>query len=66
MQKEIGILVEMAQNAVERNARVAQNQEEYQKQYDDIISRYDAMKIEYEQLWVHSGTERSEEPAHRI
>ena len=50
MQKEIGILVEMAQNAVERNARVAQNQEEYQKQYDDIISRYDAMKIEYEQL----------------
>ena len=50
MQKEIGILVEMAQNAVEQNARVAQNQEEYQKQYDDIIGRYDAMKIEYEQL----------------
>ena len=50
MQKEISLLVEMAQNAVERNARVAQNQEEYQKQYDDIISRYDAMKIEYEQL----------------
>jgi len=43
-------MVEMAQNAVEQNARVAQNQEEYQKQYDDIISRYDAMKIEYEQL----------------
>lgn len=50
MQKEISLLVEMAQNAVERNARVAQNQEEYQKQYDEIISRYDAMKIEYEQL----------------
>lgn len=50
MQKEIGILVEMAQNAVERNARVAQDQEKYQKQYDELINRYDAMKEEYRQL----------------
>ena len=49
-QKEIGILVEMAQNAVERNARVAQDQEKYQKQYDELINRYDAMKEEYRQL----------------
>lgn len=50
MQKEICILVEMAQNAVERNARVAQDQEKYQKQYDELINRYDAMKEEYRQL----------------
>jgi flagellar capping protein FliD len=50
MQKEIGILVEMAQNAVERNAQVAQDQEKYQKQYDELINRYDAMKEEYRQL----------------
>ena len=40
----------MAQNAVERNARVAQDQEKYQKQYDELINRYDAMKEEYRQL----------------
>lgn len=50
LQKEISILVEMAQNAVERNARVAQDQDDYQKQYDEIINRYNTMKVEYEQL----------------
>ena len=45
MQKEIGILVEMAQNAVERNARVAQDQEKYQKQYDELINRDKAASL---------------------
>ena len=48
---------------MERNARVVQNQEEYQKQYDEIISRYDAMKIEYEQLCkkIEKGQARNEQ-----
>ena len=47
---------------MERNARVVQNQEEYQKQYDEIISRYATTTPEYDfvapedgfrhQLWI--------------
>lgn len=42
---------------------MVQNQEEYQKQYDEIISRYDAMKIEYEQLCkkIEKGQARNEQ-----
>nr|DAF01979.1 MAG TPA: integrase [Caudoviricetes sp.] len=50
LELNLNMLADQVQQLIAENARVAQNQEEYQKQYDEIISRYDAMKIEYEQL----------------
>lgn len=35
------VLVEMMQNIVAENARVAQNQDEYPKRYDGLVKRYD-------------------------
>ena len=40
--------MEMTQNLVEENARVAQDQEEYRKRYDGIVRRYDDAKTLYD------------------
>ena len=40
--------MEMTQNLVEENARVAQDQEEYRKRYDGIVRRYDDAKTRYD------------------
>ncbi|MBU5471632.1 recombinase family protein [Falcatimonas sp. MSJ-15] len=50
LEDEILILVEMTQNIVAENARVAQDQEEYQKRYDGLVQRYEAAKKEYDEL----------------
>lgn len=50
LEDEILVLVEMTQNLVAENARVAQDQEEYQKRYDGLIQRYEAAKKEYDEL----------------
>lgn len=42
--------MEMTQNIVAENARVAQDQEEYQKRYDGLVQRYEAAKKEYDEL----------------
>lgn len=38
---EMAVLVEMTQNIVAENARVAQDQDEYKKRYDGLVRRYD-------------------------
>ena len=43
-------MVEMTQNLVAENARVAQDQEEYQKRYDGLVQRYETTKKEYDEL----------------
>ena len=45
---EMQMLVEMVQNCIGENARVAQNQEKYQKRYNDLVSRYDAVKEQHD------------------
>lgn len=50
LEDEILVLVEMTQNIVAENARVAQDQEEYQKRYDGLVQRYEATKKEYDEL----------------
>lgn len=40
----------MTQNLVAENARVAQDQEEYQKRYDGLVQRYETTKKEYYEL----------------
>ena len=50
LEDEILVLVEMTQNIVAENARVAQDQEEYQKRYDGLVQRYEATKKKYDEL----------------
>ena len=40
----------MTQNIVAENARVAQDQDEYQKRYDGLAWRYDAAKGRYDEV----------------
>ncbi len=47
---EITHLVEKIQNCIDENARVAQNQTEYQKRYDNLVREYDIAKASYEDL----------------
>ena len=48
LEEEMAVLVEMTQNIVAENARVAQDQEEYWKRYDGIVRRYDDAKTRYD------------------
>ena len=50
LEDEILVLVEMTQNLVAENARVAQDQEEYQKRYDSLVLRYETAKKNYDEL----------------
>ena len=45
---ELQVLADMVQNCISENARVAQNQAEYQKRYDKLVSRYDEAKGKYD------------------
>ena len=40
----------MTQNIVAENARVAQDQDEYQKRYDGLVQRYDTAKARYDEV----------------
>ena len=44
---EMPVLVEMTQSIVAENARIAQNQDEYQKRYDGLVQRYETAKAWY-------------------
>lgn len=50
LEDEISVLVEMTQNIVAENARVAQDQDEYQKRYDGLVQRYEAAKARYDEI----------------
>lgn len=50
LEDEILVLVEMTQNLVAENARIAQDQEKYQKRYDSLVQRYEAAKEHYDDL----------------
>ena len=49
LQSEIEVTVEMTQSIVAENARVAQNQENYNKRYNALVERYDKLKAEYDE-----------------
>ena len=48
--EELGVLVEMMQKNVRENARVAQDQIEYQKRYNELVGRYDDVKDRYDKI----------------
>ena len=50
LQQELAVLVEMTENCVRQNARIAQNQEEYQRHYEGLVARYDAAKARFDEV----------------
>lgn len=50
LEEDMRVLVEMTQSIVAENARVALNQDDYQKRYDDLVARYDTAKARYDEV----------------
>lgn len=50
LQEEIAVTVELTQNAVGENARVAQDQDDYNKRYNALVERYDRLKAQYDEV----------------
>ena len=47
---EMNVRAEMMQQAISKNARVALDQTEYQKKFDELSSRYAAVKAEHDEV----------------
>jgi len=50
LQQKLSVLVEMIENCVRENARIAQNQEEYQRSYEGLVVRYDVAKARFDEV----------------
>lgn len=50
LEDEIALAVEMTQNIINENARIAQNQDEYNERYNNLVERYNNLKSEYEKV----------------
>lgn len=61
MQAEMNVVAEQIEQCIAENARVAQNQEDYQKRYDILAKRFDRTKAHLEEV-KQSITEKQ---AHR-
>ena len=48
--KELAVLVEMTQNCIAENARVAQDQGEYQKRYNGLVERDEKAKVRFDEV----------------
>ena len=49
---ELTALVERTQDAIDENARKAQDQQEYEARYNELVSRYEEKKARYDELAV--------------
>lgn len=58
LMEELQMLSDMMQKFISENARVAQDQTDYQKRYNELVSRYDAVKAR------HTATEKSIKERH--
>lgn len=47
---EMAVVAEMTHDAIAENARVAQDQTEYQKRYAGLVERYDGIKERYDEV----------------
>lgn len=50
LEDEMSMAAERAQGLIAENARIAQNQDEYQKHYNALVERYDAAKARYDEV----------------
>ncbi len=48
--EELNIVSAMIQKSIEKNSRIAQNQEEYRKHFDELNSRYDRTRERYNEV----------------
>lgn len=48
--QELAVLVEMTQNCIAENARIAQDQGEYQKRYNGLVERYELAKSRFDEV----------------
>ena len=48
--QELAVLVEMTQNCIAENARIAQDQGDYQKRYNGLVERYEKAKARYDEV----------------
>ena len=48
--QELAVLVEMTQNCIAENARVVQDQGEYQKRYNGLVERYEKAKTRFDEV----------------
>ena len=47
---EMKVLSDMVQKCISENARTAQDQSDYQKRYDELVSRYEAARARYDKV----------------
>ena len=50
LQEELTVLVQVIQNCVDENARIAQDQEEYLKRYNGLVKKYESLKARFEEV----------------
>ena len=50
LQQELAVLVEMTQNCIAENARIVQDQGEYQKRYNGLVERYEKAKARFDEV----------------
>ena len=48
--QELAVLVGMTQNCIAENARIAQDQGEYQKRYNGLVERYENAKARFDEV----------------
>ncbi len=49
LESEMAVLVDMVNNCIAENARIAQDQVAYQKRYEGLVEKYDAAKAKYDE-----------------
>ena len=49
LEGEMAVLVDMVNNCITENARIAQDQVAYQKRYEGLVEKYDAAKAKYDE-----------------
>jgi FtsZ-binding cell division protein ZapB len=59
LNQDLITLTDMTENGIAENARVSQDQMEYQKRYDSLVSRYDRTKEQYETVTAKIKGSRS-------
>ena len=57
LENDMAVLAVMVQSAIDENARIAQDQGEYQERYNGLVGRYDTVKARYDEV-VRAITEK--------
>ena len=50
LERELETVAEQVQECIDQNARVAQNQTEYEERYNELVEKYDSIKAQVDEL----------------